>query len=36
MFLFLAILEHVFDHCVKTLNEVVVQFVSELHLCVCV
>ena len=36
MFLFLAIFEHVFDRCVKTLNELVMQFVSEFHLCVCV
>jgi len=32
----LAIFEHVFDRCTKTLNELVMQFVSEFHLCVCV
>jgi len=32
----LAIFDHAFDRCIKTLNELVMQFVSEFHLCVCV
>jgi len=36
MFLFLAILKHVFDRRVKIVNELAVYLVSELHLCVYV